>query len=100
MASNELIGLVAADFLKLRIKQDGNEGTARYLLDCLTAEQTAAIAKAVLNDSTLAPLVDIKLPASFVGDLGLPPEILTTERTTFFRSADCEKPAPATGKRG
>jgi S-DNA-T family DNA segregation ATPase FtsK/SpoIIIE len=93
MASNELIGLVAADFLKLRIKQDGNEGTARYLLDCLTAEQTAAIAKAVLNDSTLAPLVDIKLPASFVGDLGLPPEILTTERTTFFRSADCEKPA-------
>jgi len=93
MASNDLIGLVAADFLKCRVNRDGTGGTARYLLDCLTAEQTAAVAQAVLNDATLSPLVDIKLPASFVGHLGLPADVLTTERTTFFRSADCDKPS-------
>lgn len=93
MTNNELIGLVTANFLKTKLSHDSSGGTARYLLDCLTAEQTAAIAKAVLMDSTLAPLVDIKLPKSFVGYLGLPDDILTTERTTYFRSAHCCKPA-------
>jgi len=93
MVSNDLIGLVAANFLKFRVNRDGTGGTARYLLDCLTAEQTAAVAKAVLNNATLSELVDIKLPASFVGHLGLPANVLTTERTTFFRGADCDKPA-------
>lgn len=93
MLSNDLIGLVAADFLKQRVNRDGAGGTARYLLDCLTADQTAAVAKAVLNDGDLAQVVDIKLPASFVGNFGLPDHVLTTERTTFFRSADCDKPS-------
>lgn len=93
MVGNDLIGLVACKFLKTRIKPDNSGGTARYLLDCLTDEQTAAIAKAALNDPTLSGLLDIKLPASFVGHLGLPPEALTNERTTYFRSADCDKPA-------
>jgi S-DNA-T family DNA segregation ATPase FtsK/SpoIIIE len=93
MVSNDLIGLVACKYLKARIQPDDSGGTARYLLDCLTAEQTAAIAMAVLADTTLSALIDIKLPASFVGHLGLPPDALTNERTTYFRSADCAKPA-------
>jgi S-DNA-T family DNA segregation ATPase FtsK/SpoIIIE len=66
---------------------------ARFLLDCLTADQTAAIAKAILEDSNLSQLVEIKLPVHFVGNHGLPSFVLTGERTTYFRNAACEKSA-------
>ena len=66
---------------------------ARYLLDCLTADQTAAIAKSILADASLSKLIEIKLPVHFVGNYGLPAEVLTTARTTYFRNAACEKSA-------
>jgi len=88
----ELIGSVVAAYLQNRFDPE-EEGTARYLIDCLTAEQTAAIAKAILSDDTLADLIEVKLPDHFVGNFGLPPENLTTERTTYFRHADCNKSA-------
>jgi len=91
MTTNELIGKVAAYYLRERIAGEDMLGTARYLLDCLTADQTAAVAKAILADATLAPLVEIKLPIHFVGNHDLPQEILTSERTTYFRNAACEK---------
>ena len=93
MTSDELIGMVGARFLRNRLTEDDTAGVARYLLDCLTADQTAAIAKAVLVDPGLCNLVEIKLPIRFVGDHGLPPEILTEERTTYFRNAACGKSA-------
>ena len=93
MTTIELLGKVAAQHLKDHIYQDESDGTARYLLDCLTAEQTAAVATAILADPVLNPLVEIKLPKHFVGDFNLPPEILTTERTTYFRNAACTKSA-------
>ena len=92
MENYELIGSVVAAYLRNRFDPD-EEGTARYLIDCLTAEQTAAIAKAILSDKTLTDLIDVKLPEHFVGDFGLPPESLTNERTTYFRHADCNKSA-------
>jgi S-DNA-T family DNA segregation ATPase FtsK/SpoIIIE len=64
-------------------------GTARFIVDCLSSEQTAAIAWAILEDRTLAPLFDIKLPVHFVGTFGLPAEVLTDERATYFRNAQC-----------
>ena|SRR5437867_1535389 len=93
MTADQLIGEVAAQFLRNHLSQDESEGVARYLLDCLSAEQTAAVATAILRDSTLAHLIEIKLPVHFIGDYGLPPEVLTTERTTYFRNAACEKSA-------
>jgi len=39
----------------------------------------------------LSKLVEIKLPIHFVGDHGLPPAVLTKERTTYFRNAACDK---------
>lgn len=93
MTSDQLIGKVAACYLRDRLTEDDSTGVARYLLDCLTAEQTAAIAKAILEDSSLAQLVEIKLPVHFVGNHGLPPAVLTEERTTYFRNAACEKSA-------
>lgn len=91
MTSDELIGKVAACYLRDRFSEDDSSGVARYLLDCLTADQTAAIAKAILADTTLSQLVEIKLPVRFVGNHGLPPEVLTNERTTYFRNAGCAK---------
>ena len=93
MTSDTLIGKAAACYLRDRLTEDDSLGVARYLLDCLTADQTAAIAQTVLADSSLSQLVDIKLPFHFVGGHGLPPEVLTNERTTFFRNAACSKSA-------
>jgi S-DNA-T family DNA segregation ATPase FtsK/SpoIIIE len=91
MTSNELIGKVTACYVRDRLSEDDNTGVARYLLDCLTAEQTAAIAKTILADGRLSQLIEIKLPLHFVGNHGLPAEVLTTERTTYFRNAACDK---------
>ena len=93
MTSDELIGHVAAAYLRDRLTEDDSTGVARYLLDCLTADQTAAIAQTILADAMLSNLVEIKLPVHFVGNHGLPPEVLTRERTTYFRNAACLKSA-------
>jgi DNA segregation ATPase FtsK/SpoIIIE, S-DNA-T family len=93
MTTAELLGKVAAQYLKDRLAEDDSGGTARYQLDCLTADQTAAVAKAILADSSLNVLVEIKLPRHFLEGFGLPNEVLTTERTTYFRNADIGKPA-------
>ena len=93
MTSDELIGKVGATYLRYRLTEDDATGVARYLLDCLTADQTAAVTTAVLSDPNLSCLVEIKLPIHFVGGHGLPPEILTEERTTYFRNAACNKSA-------
>lgn len=93
MTTPELLGKVAAQYLHDRLAQDDESGTARYLLDCLTAEQTAAVAKAILADSVLCDRVEMKLPKHFLDGFGLPLEILTVERTTYFRNAACDKSA-------
>jgi S-DNA-T family DNA segregation ATPase FtsK/SpoIIIE len=93
MSTDELIGKVATCYLREQLSDDDTTGVDRYLLDCLTADQTAAVAKTILSDSHLSRLIDIKLPAHFVGNHGLPPEVLTNERTTYFRSASCDKSA-------
>ncbi len=93
MNSDELIGKVAACYLRDRLSEDDSSGVARYLLDCLTADQTAAVARTILADGGLSQLVEIKLPLHFVGSHDLPPAVLTTERTTYFRNAACAKSA-------
>jgi S-DNA-T family DNA segregation ATPase FtsK/SpoIIIE len=94
MNKDELIGHVGVTCLKSCLDQGAHEeGVARYLLDCLSAEQTAAIALAVLANPVLAAQIEIKLPANFVGDMGLPAAILTHERTTYYRNAQCAKSA-------
>lgn len=93
MTSDQLIGKVAACYLRDRLTDDDPTGVARYLLDCLTSEQTAAVAKTILADCNLAQLVEIKLPVHFVGSHGLPQNVLTEERTTYYRNAACDKSA-------
>jgi len=93
MTSEQLIGRIAVAYLRSRLSADDMSGVARFILDCMTADQTAAVAKAILADPGISQLIEIKLPWSFVGSYGLPEEILTKERTTYFRNADCQKPA-------
>lgn len=93
MTSTELIGAVAAQYLHDKTSGESAEGTSRFIVDCLSADHTASIARAILNDPTLAERFDLKLPGHFLADHGLPPEVLTEERATYYRHAECPKPA-------
>ena len=94
MNTASLIGTVAARYLQAQLESIGDEasGTARFIIDCLTAEQTASVAAAILQDAQLAPQVEIRLPARFMQGQGLADAILTDQRATHFRNAPCEKP--------
>jgi S-DNA-T family DNA segregation ATPase FtsK/SpoIIIE len=93
VSTDELIGNVVASYLRDHLSSEDGAGVARYLLDCLTADQTAAVARTILADASLSQLIEIKLPVRFVGNHGLPAEVLTNQRTTYFRNAACEKSA-------
>jgi DNA segregation ATPase FtsK/SpoIIIE, S-DNA-T family len=74
MDHNELIGGVAAAYFMSRLADSDTSSTARYVLDSLTADQTAAIAKAILASMTLKPLIEMKFPAQWLEGYGLPAE--------------------------
>ncbi|MEO0397440.1 MAG: DNA translocase FtsK, partial [Cyanobacteria bacterium P01_A01_bin.137] len=94
MQAIELIGQVAADFLKRSIENDeANEGVARFLLNRLTAQQVAAICQTIIHDSELAPLIKIQVPRDLVGNFDLPDKVLTNERTVHLRHSACDHPA-------
>jgi S-DNA-T family DNA segregation ATPase FtsK/SpoIIIE len=94
MTVSELVGAVATAILREELTPDSNgpQGTSRFALN-LNAEQTAAVAHAVLADPFLHNNVDLKLPESYVGNYGLPEEALTTRPATYFRNATCAKAA-------
>ena len=96
MNSAELIGRVAAEYLRDRInldeRSDELEGTARFILDSLSSEQTAAIAWAIIKDAELSKEIEIKLPRHFIEDPSLPNEVLTEKPATYFRNAASTKP--------
>jgi DNA segregation ATPase FtsK/SpoIIIE, S-DNA-T family len=92
MDHNELIGGVAAAYFTWRLNDFDTSSTARYLLDSLTADQTAAIAKSILANSTLEPQIEMKFPAQWLKEFDLPDQCLTEERATYYRNAFCAKP--------
>jgi len=93
MNSNDMIGRVAASYLGAQLDHSDSTATARYLIDSLSAEQTAAVAKAILANPSLAGRIDLKLPDRWMAGHGLPAQCLTDERATYFRNAECSKPA-------
>jgi len=93
MNNNDLIGRVAASYLVTQLDHSDSSTTARYLIDSLSAEQTAAVAKAILANASLSARIDLKLPDRWLAGLGLPSDCLTHERATYFRNAECSKPA-------
>lgn len=93
MTSTELIGEVAALYLHDKTSGEAAEGTARFIVDCLSPEHTAAIAHSILEDPTLRERFDLRLPRHFLAEHGLPDDVLTEERATYYRHAECPKPA-------
>src|SRR5437868_1744633 len=93
MIVSELVGVVTVAILREELTSDlGSQGTSRFALN-LSAEQTAAVARAVLADPSLRDSVELKLPESYVGSYGLPKDALTTRPATYFRNATCSKAA-------
>jgi S-DNA-T family DNA segregation ATPase FtsK/SpoIIIE len=95
MSVSDFIGRVVALHLRNELAADHGasaDGTARYIIDCLSADQTAAIAKCVLEDPVLCQEIELKLPAYFLAKHGLPSEILTTNPVTYYRNAAIPKP--------
>jgi S-DNA-T family DNA segregation ATPase FtsK/SpoIIIE len=95
MTVAEIIGKVVALFLRNEMADDRAlqaEGTARYTLDCLSPEHTAAVAKQILLDPTLSADIELKLPERFLAGQGLPENVLTPLPATYFRNAECAKP--------
>lgn len=88
----ELIGDVFARYLDANVEMDSEEGTARFMVDHLSPQQTVAIAKAILGHSNLKDSVDLKLNREFVGDSSLPENVLTRAPATFYRNCICELP--------
>ncbi len=93
MNGSELIGTVVALYLREALSTSDREGTARFIIDNLTPEQTAAAVRAILSDSSLSAAVDVKMPARFLAGQGLPDSVLTDKRATYFRNSECQKTA-------
>lgn len=94
MNVSELIGKVVALHLRdelIEPHSDG-EGTSRFIIDCLNPEQTAAIARNILEDRVLSNQIEIKLPVQFMERQSLPAAVLTDHPVTYFRNATTEKP--------
>ncbi|MFC0589605.1 FtsK/SpoIIIE domain-containing protein [Novosphingobium aquiterrae] len=91
MTPRELIGRVAASYLRRELAGSEDGGTARYVIDGLGLEQTAAVARAVLADTWLAERVAIRLPLDIFAAENLPDDILTVHPATVFRDAECDR---------
>ncbi|UPK44727.1 FtsK/SpoIIIE domain-containing protein [Paenibacillus pabuli] len=90
----ELIGKVATEYLRRQLQNgQSEEGTARFILDRLTGDQVTNICKTISQDMLLVSNMAIKVPRKLVEGSGLPSEMVTDEKTTYWRNASCDKPA-------
>jgi len=96
MTVPEFIGLVVATILREQLAAEptgGADGTARFMLDCLSADHMAAITRTILADAELNQQLDIRLPEARLIGFGLPADVLTSKPMTYFRTATSLKPA-------
>jgi len=90
----ELIGQVATEYLRRQLQNgESEDGVARFLLDRLTGDQVSYICKTISQDMLLSSILDIKVPRKLVDGSGLPDNMVTDEKTTYWRNASCDKPA-------
>ncbi len=93
MNVHELVGAAAADLIATRARSDdASEGTARFLLDRLTDVQVGAICRAIGSHAELGDRCRLRIPRGVGVSALLPEEILTDERTTYWRNQDCDRP--------
>lgn len=95
MNISALIGRIVTLLLKEELtgeRATQTEGTARFTIDCLSAEHTAAVARQILAEPSLSAQIDLKLPKAFLAGEVLPEDVLTTLPATYYRNATTEKP--------
>ena len=88
-----LLGQVAVEHLRNHLRHNKGTATLRFILDRLTAEQMAFVARAVLADEELHAAIEIRLPSGFLANFNLPPEVLTDSRATLHRNLATSKQA-------
>lgn len=94
MTPSELIGAAGAASIRQRLSMLAVEDDlARFLLDKLEGEQVAAITNALLKVPGIDTRLKIQLPRTLIGEFDLPAHVVTDERTTAVRNADCDRPA-------
>jgi len=93
MNTIDLVGMVGAAYLEKRFAAHGTSGVARFVLDQLSEEECVGIVNAVRKSRALADKFLIKLPRATFGKHGLPDDLLTDERSTFFRNCNVKQPA-------
>jgi S-DNA-T family DNA segregation ATPase FtsK/SpoIIIE len=88
MLTDRIIGRVGANILAKRIPSSDQAGdsVALFRLDKLSANQIAAIARAVLADHDLLTYVDLMIPEALVETQGLPVEILVPHNAGYVRN--------------
>lgn len=96
----ELIAKVTAAILQRSLADEPeSEGdVARFLLNRLTGRQVAQICAEILSEPTLRQVIKIRVPYELVDEalaqeFGLPQDILTEHKTTYWRHAPCEQRA-------
>lgn len=88
MLTDRIIGRVGANILAKRISTPGQSGdsTALFRLDKLSANQIAAVARAILANPDLIERVDLMIPETLVEGQGLPSEILISHNAGYVRN--------------
>lgn len=88
MLTDRIIGRVGADLLAKRISNPDQPGdsAALFRLDKLSANQIAAVARAILANPDLLARVDLMIPEALVAGQGLPAEILSTHNAGYVRN--------------
>ncbi len=84
MNANTLLGAAAVALIQQKV--DEIDGQARLLLDRLLPDQVAAICRAVTGDPSLSSRCRVRIPREIGRLTGLPDELLTDERTTYWRN--------------
>ena len=88
MLTDRIIGRVGADLLAKRISNPDQPGdsAALFRLDKLSANQIAAVARAILANPDLLAGVDLMIPEALVAGQGLPGEILIPHNAGYVRN--------------
>lgn len=94
MHADKIVGRVGATILKNRVTEMGQgaqDTAARFRLDRLSSSQIASVVREVVNDPTLADLVDVKIPDSLVAGEMMPEGSIIHGNAGLGRNLDTEK---------
>lgn len=88
MLSDRIIGRVGANLLAKHIGNPGqlSDSVALFRLDKLSANQIAAVVRAILANPDLLARVDLMIPAALVVAQGLPAEALISHNAGYVRN--------------